>query len=163
MDTWGRSIREREVIITMLTNDQFAFLDARLTEYLKWQPEFVTLVDRLLAIAGIRVVPPGAPDPDLEALLRQGQIWDGLARLVLGEPGRCHVNAASLYQRNSTRFRIVTGYALSADGLWRQHSWVYDISPRRRRRIIETTERRVQYYGVMLSPAEATAFVYCNA
>ncbi|HEX9413019.1 MAG TPA: hypothetical protein VF916_05905 [Ktedonobacterales bacterium] len=145
-----------------LTNARFAFLDARLAEHLKQQPEFAALVDRLLGIAGVRVVPPGAPDPHLEKLLGHGQLWDGSAKLVRGTPGRCHENAARLYQRNPVWFRVVTGYALSADGLWRQHSWVYDMAPRSRRRTTETTERRVRYYGVMLSEVEAEAFARSN-
>jgi hypothetical protein len=149
--------------MTTATQAQLAFLDARLADYLKWQPEFAALVDRLLAIAGVRVVPPGVPDPHLEQLLGQGQLWEGLAKLVPGTPGRCHENAARLYQRNPARFRVVTGYALSADGLWRQHSWGYDTASRSRRRIMETTERRLRYYGVLLSAAEAGAFVWCNA
>jgi hypothetical protein len=149
--------------MSTVTQAQLALLDARLADYLKWQPEFATLVDRLLGIAGVRVVPPGVPDPHLEQLLGQGQLWEGSAKLGRGIPGRCHQNAVRLYQRNPVRFRVVTGYALSADGLWRQHSWGYDTAPQSRRRTVETTERRVRYYGVMLSAAEAEAFVWCNA
>ncbi len=40
---------------------------------------------------------------------------------------------------------IATGYALDADGLWRQHSWVMD----KKGRVIETTVRRVAYCGIV--------------
>jgi hypothetical protein len=70
---------------------------------------------------------------------------------------------ALLYARNPRRFRIVTGYALSDDGLWRQHSWLHDTAGFRRRHTIETTERRIRYFGVWLDEDEARAFVVGNA
>lgn len=41
----------------------------------------------------------------------------------------------------------MTGYALSPDGLWRQHSWAYGDNLM----IYETTVERVMYFGVELS------------
>jgi len=49
--------------------------------------------------------------------------------------------------------RIVTRYALSDDGMWRQHSWVLVGE-----RLVETTEEREQYFGVVLSDGEAEEF-----
>jgi len=49
----------------------------------------------------------------------------------------------------------MTGYAISADSLWRQHSWCYD---RRRQRVVETTERRVAYLGFRMTVNEAVWF-----
>ena len=54
-------------------------------------------------------------------------------------------------------YRLVTGYALSDDGLWRQHSWVMDDQV-----IYETTVKRTQYYGFVLDPAEAVRFWVTN-
>lgn len=56
----------------------------------------------------------------------------------------CHENVAKMHRRNPQRFAICTGYALSNDSIWRPHSWVLD---KKNRRIIETTEKRVTYYG----------------
>jgi hypothetical protein len=49
--------------------------------------------------------------------------------------------------------KITTGWALSDDGLWRQHSWIL-----RGKTVIETTETRVRYFGVTLTDAEAEQF-----
>jgi hypothetical protein len=69
----------------------------------------------------------------------------------LGEPSACHPNAAMMFVRSRRRVRIASGYALSADGLWRQHSWGVDVEDGR---IIETTERRLRYYGIVLNDVE---------
>ncbi|MGZ3680851.1 MAG: hypothetical protein ACXWQR_20420 [Ktedonobacterales bacterium] len=149
--------------MALLTPEQRAFLDMRLADHLNVQPEFATLAERHLSIGGVHVVAPRAPEPDLAILLARGQIWDGKSKLVRGYPSQCHTNAAHLYLRNTTRFHIVTGYALSDDGLWRQHSWIYDTAPLKRKRTIETTERRERYYGVALDETEAATFADINA
>ena len=53
---------------------------------------------------------------------------------------------------------IGTGYALSVDGLWRQHSWGVA-----RDLIIESTEARVKYFGRLLRGADADMFAAANA
>lgn len=146
-----------------LSDEQVAFLDSRLAEHLKVQPEFVRLVERLLALAGAKVVPPPLLESDLDALLSRGCEWEASSRLVRGAPSSCHRNVALVYSRDPQRFGIVTGYALSDDGLWRQHSWVHDTAPFRRRRTIETTERRIRYFGVRLDGDEAKAFAANNS
>jgi hypothetical protein len=146
-----------------LSDEQVAFLDSRLAEHLKVQPEFAKLVERLLALAGSKVVPPPLPESDLDTLLSRGCEWEVSSRLIRGMPSSCHQNVALLHLRNPQRFRIVTGYALSDDGLWRQHSWVHDSSPFRRRHTIETTERRIRYVGVGLEGDDAMAFVASNS
>ncbi|HEX6817159.1 MAG TPA: hypothetical protein VF120_02205 [Ktedonobacterales bacterium] len=146
-----------------LSDTQLAFLDGRLAEHLTLQPEFATLVSRLLAIGGVRVVPPARPDPDLALLLERGQRWDGEVTLQVGEASQCHLNAARLYVSDMRRFRIATGYALSEDGLWRQHSWLHDDVPGEHLHIVETTELRTCYYGVELTEAEARSLVLLNA
>ena len=55
----------------------------------------------------------------------------------------------------------MTGYALSDDGLWRQHSWLI-AKPGRRWTVIETTCRRLLYYGVVLTEEEARHHADCN-
>ena len=56
-----------------------------------------------------------------------------------------------LLVRSRGSVRIAFGYALSTDGLWCQHSWGVDAEDGR---IIETTERRVRYYGLILNDDE---------
>ena len=64
--------------------------------------------------------------------------------LKLGERNRCHDNAQKLYQEHPNRYRLAYGYALSEDGLWRQHSWLIRKSDNA---IMETTEKRLRYFG----------------
>ena len=70
----------------------------------------------------------------------------------LGEPSACHANAAMMFVRSRRKVRVASGYALSSDGLWRQHSWGIDLGDRR---ILETTYRRVRYYGYDMDDRES--------
>ncbi len=88
--------------------------------------------------------------------------------LAPGEPCHCHANVSFLWEE-SVDFpqedpvhacAIATGYALSVDGLWRQHSWGI---ARRDRRPIETTVERVLYFGYELDAEEAKEFHENNA
>lgn len=63
-------------------------------------------------------------------------------KLHIMEQSECHANCEALYQKNKTH-KIYTGYALSKDGLWRNHSWIIT----KNGSIIETTELRVLYLG----------------
>lgn len=145
------------------------------------------LKDRLLGeLGGWCVCLPGY-EPDLNALLTRGEVFPAAARLVPGEPGQCHTNTAALYLANRDRVRIATGYALSRDGIWRQHSWGMLLLPpaplvplddqshadsitrprrpersRQHRIVLETTVRRVRYYGVVFSAAESDRFADNN-
>lgn len=119
------------------------------------------LEEKLLALGGHRLVYIG--EPDLAALLARGQPFDGPARLIRGQPSRCHMNVADLWEAHRARLSIVTGYALSGDGLWRQHSFLLRTHPRpRQRRLIETTAHRIRYFGVVLDEQEAERFCLAN-
>src|SRR5262245_38861626 len=89
-------------------------------------PRYGALFDLLLHIGGVAVA--AVKEPDLEQLLRRGYLQTGEgAGLVQGQPTRCHENAACLWVQNPKSTVIVTGWALSDDGLWRQHSWTKDL------------------------------------
>jgi hypothetical protein len=77
--------------------------------------------------------------------------------MKLGRDSRCHWNVAALYTAAKSNIQICYGYGLSPDGLWRQHSWAVD-----RKGIVETTERRVLYYGYRLSAAEAERYCFAH-
>lgn len=95
-------------------------------------------------------------EPDLGRLLDRGEVFDGANPLRIdGKPSQCHQNAAWHWSDNDDTVEIVTGYALSSDGVWRQHSWCRQIADGR---IVETTEERVLYFGVRLSHEEAENF-----
>src|SRR5579875_1884149 len=77
----------------------------------------------LLSHGGELVVPHLAPDDFLERLLSSATVSSvSKLRLVQGSPSSCHANVSALWAQARVE-AIGTGYALSADGLWRQHSW----------------------------------------
>lgn len=107
------------------------------------------LRQKLLTFAGEAICFPPYEE-DLDNILNYGQFWVGSnAKLMRGEPSRCHANSANLWEQNKEATRICTGYALSEDGMWRQHSWlVWHKS--RSNQIIETTAKRIAYYGFVM-------------
>ena len=120
------------------------------------------LIDRLLSLGGSGVAI--LFEEDLKKLLSRGTACKGTkSRLQKMAACRCHRNAAELWESNKERYRIATGWVLSLDGCWRQHSWVveplvnWDNSGYQ---VIETTVRRVAYYGFMLTEEECERFYY---
>lgn len=98
-----------------------------------------------------------ANDPDLTKIIKRGTMTSGsAARIITGKPVNCHGNAATLWLDGVGR--ICTGYALSRDGLWRQHSW--GLLPNQQ--IIETTVQRDAYFGFVLDDEESRDFVKHN-
>jgi hypothetical protein len=121
------------------------------------------LREHVLSLGGLACLTP-AQDGHAEALIARGTFRLGTgAYLMLGGVSQCHANSAALWIGAPERFQIVTGYALSEDGLWRQHSWALERLARGGDRIVETTERRLAYFGVGLSEAESDDFALDNA
>jgi hypothetical protein len=143
---------------------QAEFLAAGLKSLLKEQPRFAVLAKRLLKVGGKAVV--ARREEDLDRILRRGELlvprrnggeWG--FRLERMRGGRCYENVGNLWDDNRDRVIIGTGWALSPDGLWRQHSWgVLDGVD-----IVETTERRLAYYGFALTKREAEKFYIDNS
>lgn len=120
-----------------------------------------TLKDKLLSFAGNAVCLPDYEE-DLENILDYGQFWIGYtAELVKGQACHCHANASRIWEKNKDTMTICTGYALSDDGMWRQHSWVAQKQPCMHQ-IIETTERRVLYFGFAMTPELCENFAKNN-
>lgn len=70
----------------------------------------------------------------------------------------CHKNVSRLWKKTPNGMAgIGTGYALSGDGLWRQHSWGL-----RREGIPETTGERAKYFGVLPQRDAAESFAQAN-
>jgi hypothetical protein len=113
------------------------------------------LSQAILAHGGEAVVPPLEPlaQPFAEMLLEHGGLQGPRARKVRGDRSDCHRNAARLL-RTGKAAGIGTGYALSDDGLWRQHTWGLDGDGE----VLETTESREQYWGIQFSGEDATDF-----
>jgi hypothetical protein len=119
------------------------------------------LYEKILATAGDEVVVSRCPETkdELVRFQHRGHFADGRhAHLAPGEPCDCHGNASRLWDERDG-LSIATGYALSDDGLWRQHSWCVggDGIP------VETTEKRVLYFGYVLTEDEANEFYDNNA
>lgn len=125
------------------------------------QPELYELRNHLLTLGGSEVCMPWK-DPDVKQIIERGQLWYGdRLRMTSGEPCQCHANSAYHWHRNPDKLVLCTGYALSEDGMWRQHSWC--VEPRvRKSRIVETTVERIAYFGFAMTEEEADDFYEQN-
>lgn len=141
-----------------------AMSSARGAKFIAHARELLGLRDRLLAFAGDQACLP-ANEPDLAILQTRGQFWPGEpVTMKRMRAIRCHENASMLWCKQADRYLIATGYALSDDGMWRQHSWIVepDTSGKKPPMIIETTERRVAYFGAVLNYEESVKFAEQN-
>ena len=119
--------------------------------------DMISLRDLLLAFGGSEACMPGY-DEDARRIIERGQLWYGdRIHAVRGKPSQCHRNAAYRWIANQEKTVLCTGYALSEDGMWRQHSWLVELRPRKNY-IIETTVPRVAYFGFGMTTEEALEF-----
>lgn len=112
----------------------------------------------LLQYGGELVVPHRYPEHHLDEFLASAAVFSAAGRFVPGEDNGCHANAAMLWT-DGTVAAIGTGYALSDDGLWRQHSWGVDADGTP----VETTAARISYAGITLTAVPAFQFAVSNA
>lgn len=117
-------------------------------------PAFLPLKKRLLEIGGWSVCTPHI-EPDLEKIISRGMRFPGRSRTMRGEPSQCHRNSALCWDENRELCTICTGYALTRDGMWRQHSWVLTNEGT----VVETTVKRIQYFGFPMTPEECELFL----
>lgn len=128
--------------------------------------KMLRLRDRLLSINGESVCLPDIEE-DYDNIMTYGQIWIGQKKIQMmrGTPCQCHRNACELYLANRNFkdgiLRIATGYALSKDSMWRQHSWLV-LRKARSYKIIETTEKRELYFGFCMNDEMTENFCYWN-
>jgi hypothetical protein len=86
-------------------------------------------------------------DPDIDLILKQGQIWLGGDNVIHipQESRQCHANALNLYLANKDLYSLATGYYLLEDGMWRSHTWcVYQ------GKVVESTIPAILYYGTLV-------------
>lgn len=120
-------------------------------------PEWVPLKKILLGIGGWGVC-TSRIEEDMEKILERGRRFPGRSKMMPGEPCGCHSNSALCWNENRDLCKICTGYALSRDGMWRQHSWVYTNNGV----VVETTVKRVAYFGFVLTEEECEDFLNGN-
>jgi hypothetical protein len=141
---------------TMKTTTRENGLFNRYENAAETHPRLRELRTKLLNIGGEEIVCPldcDELDKDLDNILDRCKVWKGWrARIRKGMQSQCHYNSILLWSINPDAMRITTGFALSPDGLWRQHSWCVSQDERR---VYETTERRDIYYGYVLTERES--------
>lgn len=136
---------------------QTSGLPSEKKERFKHLKEILILRDRLLTFGGEQACMP-AYEEDLKKIMERGQLWYGdRLKMMKGAPSQCHWNSCQLWDANKEKTKIATGYALTKDGLWRQHSWVIWIKPRKNI-VVETTEKRVAYFGYVMTNEECEEF-----
>lgn len=141
-----------------MTPEQKQFLSRRLRDATKSQPELKRLKSILLRIGGVFLVAPPKVDGDVPALLESGFLTRGPITLQIMKSSSWHQNVAALWKsKKAGVVAIATGYALSEDGLWRQHTWGI-----LRDGILETTEARLEYFGLVLQGERADEFAARN-
>lgn len=132
--------------------------------------DFSELESLLLSEGGDRVI--DTFEEDLDALLERGEFHhpeDFDYQILKMNPSQCHQNSVSFYKnfindvdedglRNNSEeeIEIVTGWALSDNGMWVQHTWVMLLIDNI---LIETTEERDMYYGIYLRGEELIKFI----
>lgn len=127
------------------------WLQVKTQKNLKEMPELKPLQAKLLSLGGDWVALQ--PEPDLEAILNKGQLIKGNVIFKPMAPHNCHGNCAQIWEKAPKIYKIVVGWALSADGIWRQHTWLL-----KDKTIIETTQPRTMYYGIIFEDKEALKF-----
>lgn len=152
--TWRPSSRQGFFV----TREQKRILDRRFREGVERQPDLGALKRLLLSFGGVHLVAPPGPDADLPLLMDSGFVMPGRVMRRTMKMSECHRNVAEIWaDKRHELVGIGVGYSLSSDGLWRQHSWGL-----RRTGILETTVRRVKYFGVVLQREDADLFAAAN-
>lgn len=95
-------------------------------------------------------------------LLAHGEWWNGSSRFrLLKRDGDVHWNAATLHHTHMHHAHWIYGYALTADDVWREHSWLVRVRERATRyTLVETTSSlRRAYYGMIMQERGASRIV----
>jgi hypothetical protein len=109
-------------------------------------------------MGGVELVAPPYADTTVRLLIERGFVMSGPVKRAPMLTSACHENVAHLWAVNARGIiGIGTGYALSADSLWRQHSWGIG-----REGLLETTVRYERYFGILLQGSEADCFADSN-
>jgi hypothetical protein len=135
---------------TTLLPEQRRFLDKRLLDHARKQPEIMDVKDILLSIAGEHVVAPPRITEDTFRIAESGFLMEYPVTTNLMEPHMCHLNSARLIASGEAT-GLCTGYALFK-GLWREHSWAVKRQEDGTNHILETTGSATsfndKYFGI---------------
>ncbi len=144
-----------------LPRERKEFLEKQAAEAIGKDPRMSELKARLLATGG-KAVCFAHDEPDIQEILSRGKVFS--AKSISLRPGHlnsCHGNVAHLWSRSSGESKIVTGYAVGHDGVWRQHTWAVE-DRNDKPMLIETTQPMRLYYGFVLDADESVYFYECN-
>ena len=124
-------------------------LEEMIAPQLQARPDLAKLRDKILEHGGEEVLVSEKENlaNEVQRLMTRGQYWSGKSRIKKMQHNQCHGNSRCLMQQGIGE--VANGFALSPDGLWRNHSWV--VTPTG---IIETTVKRVGYFGAILTKEE---------
>lgn len=141
-----------------MEKEQRDLLRRRLRFAIAQQPKLKLLRTLLLGIGGAELVAPIGFDPAIRLLVDCGFVMSGSVKRRIMKRSACHENIARLWTaKHRGLVGVGTGYGLSDDGLWRQHSWGI-----RSEGILETTEMRTTYFGIELQGKDADLFAAAN-
>ena len=128
--------------------EQKRFLKKRLAAHAKEQPEILKLQRLLHLIGGGLLVAPPRVTHDMPFLIESGFVMDYPVTERIMRPSMCHLNSAELFATGKAT-GLGVGFALSEDGLWRQHSWALKRQKDGTNLILETTGKRLCYFGIL--------------
>ncbi len=134
-----------------MNKEQAEFLAEKTKGALSEMPWLVGLQTNLLNLGGVvAVLWNGSNEEDFVNILLENGREYSTANIELHEGGRneCHENSEQLAMTKEDYHLATTGYALST-GVWRPHSWVYDV---KNKIILETTLARERYFGIDYKP-----------
>lgn len=120
-----------------------------------------SLESKLLQFGGESVLQPEC-DPHIGAICERGRLLTGSSMQSLGLPNQCHANACLLWVQSEGKKSLCTGYALSGNGVWVQHSWCMSLPHAKEPQIFETTYEWLKYFGIALEEDEAFQFVFAT-
>lgn len=135
------------------TKDEKESMSYKSEDFIK---EYKKLERKLLSFGGIKVsFPKDLYLNEIKQIVNRGQFWYGnKSEKISGVPGKCHHNSAYTWSNYKDELVLATGFALDSKGTWVCHSWL--IEPTDNKSIIlETTTKRIAYFGVVLNYEEA--------
>lgn len=143
---------------------QIDFLTKKKVDYIQESPELESLFSKIESmIPGTIVCAVFEDDDNIKNVIQRGILFQKTDIVKKGHVSQCHANSADYYVAFSEEenISIVTGYALSEDSVWRQHSWIVETIDSGFK-TIETTEKRLAYFGYILSSEESEVFCSDN-